>query len=134
MSCVVPAGRFLMLVGPVVDCSTVEPAPYHATTDAGLRRCARARWRRNMGQEKLTLDGVAIQPPAVVGGSAVFSFTMPARNNFLGVVGRTHGRADVYGDAAILRPLSPGVHTLVQDSVFANFEVHALTTYRLTVG
>lgn len=49
-TCAIPAGRYLMLFGPSIDCSTVEPAPYHATTDAGLTRCAKAAWQRHRGE------------------------------------------------------------------------------------
>jgi hypothetical protein len=123
-----------MLYTPSTECSTVEPAPFHATTNAGLMRCANRLWRHGPGWLTLTLDGVNIQPAGYVGGTRAFAFKMPAHNNFLRVPGRTRGRAAVYGSASILRPLNPGTHTLVQTDGFSNTSVYNRITYRLTVG
>src|SRR6478752_2183597 len=46
MTCAVPAGRYLMVAAPNVECSTVERGRYHASTDSGLRRCARRQFDR----------------------------------------------------------------------------------------
>jgi hypothetical protein len=133
--CQVPAGRYLMTFTPSFDCSTVERPPLHATTDAGLRRCAKALWRKYPGSERLTLDGVRLLPSGYVVATDAFHFKMPARNNWLNVPGRTRGRAAAYGLASILRPLSPGVHTLVHvEPPFAHIPGRtSTTTYQITV-
>jgi hypothetical protein len=123
-----------MFFVPSVECSTVEAAPFHATTDAGLVRCVRRYWREHHGGEELTVDGAPINPPGYVGGTTVFPFTMPAENNFLGVQGRTGGRAAVYGAASILRPLSPGTHTIVLIDSFTRPTRVLKSTVKLTVG
>jgi hypothetical protein len=135
-ACNVPSGVYLMLFTPSFDCSTVERPPLHATTNAGLRRCAKGLWASYPGTETVTLDGVRLRPPGHVVATAAFHFTMPERNNWLQVRGHTSGRAAVYGLASILRPLSPGVHTLVQVvPPFANTSGSTETiTCRISVG
>ena len=135
-TCNLPSGIYLMLFTPTFDCSTVERPPLHATTNAGLRQCAKGLWARYPGAETVTLDGVRLRPPGYVVATAAFHFTMPERNNWLHVRGHTSGRAAVYGLAAILRPLSPGVHTLVQVvPPFANTSGSTETIkYRISVG
>jgi hypothetical protein len=136
-TCAIPPGRYLMLLVPGIDCSTIEAPPVHATTNAGLRRCVRAWWARHRGQETVTLDGKPLIPPGYLVATSVFSFKIPARNNWMyHVRGRTRGRAAAYGYASIMRPLTPGVHTIVQvEAPFAHTSESPLTiTYRLRVG
>jgi hypothetical protein len=129
-ACHIPAGRYLFLDRPSIDCSTVEAPPYRATTDAGLMRCARS---FGSVRSTLTLDGKPISPSGILLETAVFRFTMPAQNNELEVPGATHGRAAVYGAPVMLRPLSTGSHTLVQVSGYpGGLTLHS--TYDLTVG
>jgi hypothetical protein len=123
-----------MVFVPSVECSTVEAAPFHATTDAGLKRCARRYWMQHRGGGELTLDGASISPPGYVGGTTAFPFTMTAQHNFLGVPGRTSARAAVYVAASILRPLSPGTHTLVLIDSFTRPTTVLKSTVKLTVG
>lgn len=47
-----------MLFAPAADCSTVERARYHATTDTGLIRCAKADRQHNQGELSVSLDDV----------------------------------------------------------------------------
>jgi len=133
-TCRVPAGRYLMLDVPSVECSTVERPPFYAATDAGLKRCVRTWWRKRHGGLNLSLDGAPIRPAGYVGGTNVYSFTMPAQNNFLGAPGVTSGRAAVYGSASILRPLTPGNHLLVVVDTFKHPYLLFTSVYKLTVG
>jgi hypothetical protein len=123
-----------MLDVPSVECSTVERRPFYARTDSGLMRCARTLWKKHVGEEALTLDGRKLEPPGYVGGTRAFGFTLPARNNYLGVRGHTHARGAIYGVATILRPLRPGPHTLVQVEAFAHTSFYVTMTYKLIVG
>jgi hypothetical protein len=95
--------------------------------------CARTQRSERLPLELLSVDGVALDPPAFGVASPVFSFTMPRTDNFLQVAGQTHGRSAVFGAAAILRPLKLGHHTLV-----ASFDVlnasRPAGTYELTVS
>jgi hypothetical protein len=133
-TCTIRAGRYIMLDVPSVECSTAERPPFYARTDGGLVRCARTWWKKHVGEETLTLDGTKLEPPGYIGGTGVFSFTMPARNNYLHVRGHRRARGAIYGVATILRPLRPGPHTLVQVEAFANTSFYVTTTYKLIVG
>ena len=124
-----PHGR-----GAGVEYSTVEGAPFYAKTDAVLRTCVLRWWRAHKGGEDLTRDGTAIRPAGYLGETSVFHFTMPAHNNYLHVPGRTGGRAVYYGAASILRPLSPGTHTLVWAESYTHPDSLLKVTYDLTVG
>jgi hypothetical protein len=113
ITCAIPAGRSVMYDPIDVDCFTVEPPPFHASTDAGLRRCAQRYWRDGGAYAILSLDGNKLSPSEYVRATSAFRFRMPSRNNYLGVPGRTHGRIAVAGMATIIPPLSAGKHTLV---------------------
>jgi hypothetical protein len=134
LTCRIPTGRYLMTYGPGFECSTIEPAPFHATTNAGLTRCARRLWQKHGGRLGLKLDGADITPPGYLVATSVFHFTMPAHNNYLGLPGRTGGRGAYYGGASILRPLSPGTHTLVVLESLTHPAAVYKVIYRLTVG
>lgn len=128
--CDVPADRYLFIADPSDECSTVEPPPFHATTNAGLESCA-----RSFGpvSSTLTLDGKRLVWSGFAVTSPVFRFRMPPRNNYLLVPGATAGRGAAYGDPVMLRPLSPGTHTLVR----TDSSPHGPTlrsTYELTVS
>lgn len=133
-TCRIPAGRYLVLLGPGVECSTVEAPPFHATTDAGLARCVRSWWRKHQGGEDVTLDGAALMPQSWFAGPVLFDFTMPAHNNDLHVPGRTGGRAGVFGALSILRPLSRGTHMLIKTQSYTHPPQYTKTIYELTVG
>ena len=135
VTCVIPAGRYIMPLNvPFVDCSTIEAPPFHATTNAGLQRCAKRYWDHHTGGLNVILDGTAVQPAGYVGGTPAFSFKMPRHHNHLNLPGRTGGRAAVYGAASILRPLSAGTHTLVLQFGYAHSSINQQNTYHLTVG
>ena len=122
-----------MTNGPGAECSTIEPAPFHATTNAGLTRCAR-RWRQaRRGRLELTLDGADITPPGYFVATSVFHFTIP-RNNVLGLPGPTHGRGAYYGAVSILRPLSSGTHTLVCLESYTQPTAVYKMIYKLSTG
>jgi hypothetical protein len=127
-SCAVPAGRYIYLDVPSNECSTVEAAPFHATTAAGLERCARLLTARS----SLALDGQVLSPSGFELATGVFTFRMPAAYNWLGVPGATSGRAAVYGQGLMLRPLTPGAHTLVRITHYPGRPV-AVDVYDLTV-
>jgi hypothetical protein len=133
-TCRIPARRYLILLGPGVECSTVEAPPFHATTDSGLAQCVRSWWRKHQGGEDVTLDGTALKPQSWFVGPVLFDFTIPADNNYLGVSGSTGGRAGVYGTVSILRPLTPGTHTLIKTQSYTHPFSVTKTIYKLTVG
>lgn len=107
VTCHVPAGQYVLL-GPSYECSTVERPPFHASTDAGLLRCAHV-----ASANSLVFDGQLLSPSGFPESTAVFPFTMPARHNYLEVPGVTHGRGAAYGRPIILGPLPAGVDTII---------------------
>jgi hypothetical protein len=109
LTCHIPQGQYVLLPAPSYECSTVERPPYHATTDAGLLRCAHVRQA-----ESLLLDGQVVTPSGFPVNTGVFTFTMPAEHNFLDVPGKTQGRGAASGLPIILGPLPAGVHTIIQ--------------------
>lgn len=129
-TCTIPAGRYLLIDGPSVDCSTVEPPPSHATTTTGLVNCARS---FGVPAGNLAVDGKVISPVGVPTATGVFSFTMPAADNVLAVPGATSGRAAAFGLPVMLRPLPPGRHTVVRVQRFPGGQVD-VNTFRLTVA
>jgi hypothetical protein len=134
LTCAIPAGRYVLNFAVEAECFGVEPG-LSKVTNAALIRCARNRWRRDPWSETLTLDGVNLQPTGYVGGTPAFSCKMPAHDNYAGAAGRTHGRAAVYGIASLLRPLSPGTHTLVEQAVDLRHPSSGwILTWHLTVG
>ncbi len=129
VTCAVPAGRYLFLEGPGFECSTIEPAPFHATR-AGLRACAASFALKGSA---VSVDGKALSPSSFAVATPVFHFTIPATGSVLKTTGHTSGVGAVHSDALMLRPLAPGPHTIVQVEHFASGN-SVQTTWQLTVG
>ncbi len=119
-TCQIPSGRYAMMQLLTVGCSTIEAPPFHASSNAGLERCAGREWRAAGGYATLTLDGTKLRPPGYVRATTAFRFRMPARHNLLRIPGKTSGRTAAVGMSAIIPPLSPGRHTLTISSGFRN--------------
>jgi hypothetical protein len=128
-TCAVPDGRYVFLNLPSHDCSTVERAPFHASTGAGLLACAQS---FGAPTSSLAVDGKVISPAGFELTTPVFSFTMPALQNWLEVPGKTADRAAVAGQGIMLGPLTPGTHTIVRVWQDPRAPIW-VRTYRLTV-
>jgi hypothetical protein len=115
-TCRIPSGRYVMIELIWADCSTIEPQPFHASSNAGLRRCARREWRAGGGFATVRLDGRQLRPSGHLSATSAFRFRMPSRDNLLRIRGKTGGRMALVGLSAIIRPLSPGRHSLVFSS------------------
>jgi len=102
LACSVPAGQAVYVNGPIaVDCSTFEAPPFHGSTPAQLKRCAKREYK-TATVSKLTLDGNAIDPAKYATATGVFAIKKPS------------GRAAAYGEGLLLSALSPGTHVLHQ--------------------
>lgn len=132
-TCAVPAARYLLIVSPAIDCSTVEKGQFYAKTDHGLTRCAHRDWKRYFHLARITVDGVATHPIGYDVRTAAFAFTMPASDNYLETNGHSHGRAAVEANAVMLTPLTAGAHTIVVHGSYFDGPTYT-TTYRLTVA
>lgn len=138
-TCTVPAGKALFFPIINVECSTVEPTPFHGDNAQELRTCAGA-----------FVDGVGISTLEVTIDrkkvhdlhrfrvqSPLFDFIMPAADNFLGLPGVTSGSSVSDGYWLMLKPLSPGNHVIHFKGAFvsgpgAGFSQNVM--YNLTVA
>jgi hypothetical protein len=128
VTCHVPQGHYVLLSSPSYECSTAERPPYHATTDAGLLRCAHVR-----SANSLLLDDQIVTPAGFPVSTGVFTFTMPSEHNFLDVPGKSHGRGAAYGRPIILGPLPAGSHTIIQTFNYGRYPAY-VSTLRLLVS
>jgi hypothetical protein len=135
--CTVPAGKPLFFPILNTECSTVESPPFFGRNDAQLTKCAKILVDGvNINSLKGTLDGVSV--PNLAGyrvASPVYTFTMRATNNFLGLDGVTGGRSAADGYYLLLARPAPGDHTIHFEGAFdsgpgAGFSLSV--TYHLT--
>jgi hypothetical protein len=125
-NCTLPAETRLLVPALNVECSSVEAAPFFASTAAQQRACARS---FRMTDLRVELDGHRIPLRYVV--SPQFSFAAPA-DNVLNVPGPVSGTSVSAGWWALIEP-SKGNHTLKFGGTFTDFGVTIAMTYRLRV-
>jgi hypothetical protein len=117
---------------PQTICSDVFPELGYPLTAAGLIRCARDSWRELGDQApRLVIDGAPI-PNGFVVHTRAFRFKMPARNNVFRLPGVRGGRAASAGRIAIIKPLAPGRHTLIEGVKYRDFH-NQVIVYNLDV-
>jgi hypothetical protein len=101
-------------------------------TAAGLERCARDTWPVIADPHpRLVLDGRPIPTGAVVRPPA-FRVTIPLRDNLFGVAGVRRARVAIVGRPTLIRPLTPGVHTIIQ-AIHYRVTHNVVAVYKLTV-
>jgi len=137
-TCTIPSKPLLIAVA-WAECSNVEAPPSYGANPQGMRTCA-ARAVNGVGVKtlKLTVDGedmsgllrsLRVQTP-------YYDFTMPAKDNILGLYGVTSGSSVGDGYLLMLEALSSGSHVIYFEGEFVSgpyapdlFSV----TYNLTV-
>jgi hypothetical protein len=130
-TCTLPAGTFIFIGNPSVECSTVEKPPFHGSTPAQLKSCAHNDWfSPGTPHTSVSVDGKVLAPTMFTVSTAAFSFTMPATDNTLDLPGVSHGLAAVVGSALMLSPLGSGHHTL---RLAGTNGTSGSDTYRLSV-
>lgn len=107
-SCTVKPGTKLFIIGQSFECSTFEG---NGTTEAELRTCARE--ADAQVAPTITVDGVAA--PVAEVETPLLHLVLPADNVF-GAPAGTRGSSVAHGWVALLRPLTPGTHTIVINS------------------
>ncbi|WP_157654489.1 hypothetical protein [Burkholderia ubonensis] len=104
---------FLPLIN--VECSTQDQPPFHCTDAASCRQCA-ASFANYIGPTTLhlSIDGIEVLNGAqgFRAQSPFFGFTTPKNYNILGSAAGGAGMSVSDGYWAMLRPLSPGRHTI----------------------
>lgn len=109
--CAVPEGGIILLPVAGGECSSVEALPYWGGDEDALEACA-AREATRYANISVTVDGDLV--PGIEryrSASGPFSVVLPENN----VLGAPAGPAWVAADgyAVLLRPLSPGEHTII---------------------
>jgi hypothetical protein len=105
LTCTVKFGTKIFVAAFVVECSTVESAPFFGRTERELRQCVRA-----LDPRKVTLTVDRKRVPLTVVETRLLRLDLPA-NDIFGVDAR---RADSVGrgSVALLRQLPPGTHKI----------------------
>ena len=136
-TCNVPAGKPIVLPIINVECSSLEPAPFHGDNEAELRSCA-AIFGDAIDAKSLaaTIDGKKVKDlESFRTQSPVFGLTLPAEN----ILGVTPGVGFSVSDGywLLLRPPFPGQHKIhVEGACKSGSACDGFTqdvTYELTV-
>lgn len=134
-SITIPSGIALFFPVINVECSSLEPDPFHGDTPAARAACANGIIDQTSGLFA-TIDGRAVQSlQGFRGQSPDFTFgPLPDPNILLGTadVGLT-GQSTDAGFYLLLTPLSVGQHTIHFGGTFDEFNAFIDTTYNITV-
>jgi len=139
-TCTIPTGKALFVALLDVECSSLEPDPFHGDTAKEQRLCAKAS-ADHIVNPFCEIDGVAVTKISSYRvTSPQFAFTAPTP----WIYGDTGGTGTSVGDGyyVFVAPLSPGAHTihfsgafhftLAEDGFDADFPLDM--TYHLTVN
>ena len=128
-SCEMPAGMMLLIPLATTECSTLEPDPFHGDNEEELRACASG---FTISDLQASIDGNEIQNLTdYLFLSPMYDFTVP-EDNILGVPAGS-GQSVAYGAWLMLKPLTPGEHTVNIHSAFPDFELTFDWTYEISV-
>ncbi|HVV77659.1 MAG TPA: hypothetical protein VHC43_16690 [Mycobacteriales bacterium] len=131
-TCTEPAGRAIYLQHVADECSTFKgDHGKFGTTDAQLRKCARAEFKNSTGTT--TVDGQAISNvDRFIAGSGVYGISLSSRHNYYGYK-KHHGRSAAYGFGVLLRGLTTGTHKVVVTGRIPAYKFHLKVTYTIHV-
>ena len=112
--CTVRHGTWIFAVGFTVECSNVEPDPFHADTPLEAARCGLREARAAATEATLAVDD---REPVSVLNARFGTFMLPGRviipaNPFAGGTPGEIMRYGGYGYVGFVRPLPVGEHTL----------------------
>jgi hypothetical protein len=131
-NCTVPAGSYLLLAQPQVFCSDVTPLPRRWRGARGLERCASENWPKVADPHpRLVLDGQPIATGPVVRPRR-FRVAVPPDDNVFASPGVRRANAAVVARPTLIRPLTPGTHTLIQ-GIHYRVTHNMVAVYNLTV-
>jgi hypothetical protein len=132
-SVAIPAGTALFFPIVNVECSTLEPPPFHGTDHASLSSCANGHVDQTSGLAA-TIDGRPVQQiSSYRGESPEFSFGPTPDPNVLGVEPGLTGNSVDVGFYLLLTPLPVGKHTIHFAATSDEFGVSIDTTYNIAV-
>ena len=128
-TCTIPVGRPIFAPTVNVECSTVEPDPFHGNTGAELKACSQG-WTL-VGQHA-ELDGVALTVHRIT--SPVFPFTVgDTWTGFFGASAGTQARSVSTGGHIWIPGLTPGDHELRIEGTIQEFDWTITVLYHLHV-
>jgi hypothetical protein len=107
-TCTVRPGTKIFVTAATVECSTVEPPPFHGDNERELRQCARA---VDVPGGKLTIivDGKPV--PVTEVETSLLRLHLP-KDNILGVAPQ-QALSVAHGFVALLHPLTSGTHKIL---------------------
>jgi hypothetical protein len=111
-TCSEPAGRPIYLQHVADECSTFKgDHGSYGTTDAQLKKCARAEFKNATG--RTTVDGQRVAHiNTYIAASGVYAVNLSQGHNYFGAK-KMHGRSAAYGYGVLLTGLSKGTHKIV---------------------
>jgi len=133
-ACTVPVGTGIFVIGIGNECSNAEPPPFFGATEAELRECAASGYDEFFADttDSISVDGAVVSDLDVFRTQTpLFSYSLPP-DNIYGLPPGEVTKAISDGQAVIVRPLSPGSHTIVitiDGPPFGSIEI----VYHLTV-
>jgi hypothetical protein len=128
-TCTVAAGEAVYVNVASTECSTVEKPPYHGSSSAQLKACARSNWKRLTSRGSITesIDGHSVTGlSGFVKASPVYAFHLPP-SNVLGS-GKLSGQSAAYGVGLVLDGLTAGTHILSGKSSVGGLTYHIVVT------
>jgi hypothetical protein len=127
------AGTSLFVPVLNLECSVLEPDPFHGDDEAEMRACANGHIDHTSGLIAV-IDGVPVQDLAAYRvESPLFEFGPLPPDNVLGAPAGTTSLAVDAGVYLMLAPLRPGSHTIHVRGTFDEFNVTFDTTFNITV-
>ncbi|HEY3186915.1 MAG TPA: hypothetical protein VGJ70_05550, partial [Solirubrobacteraceae bacterium] len=131
-TCSIPADQPLYIPGIGLECSTLEKAPFHGSTAAQLKACARRLWGGQKVGMTATMDGQAVANLLrYTIATDAFAIRLP-KKNILSSRKRS-GRSAAKGVGLIFTGLSAGKHTLHVTGRFPRLRFKGEVTYALNV-
>jgi hypothetical protein len=133
-ACTIPKGTGIGVLGIGNECSNIEPPPFFGATEAELRECAAFGYETFFegATASIIVDGIVVSDlDRYRMQTPLFSYTLPV-DNVYGLPPGEATKAISDGQIAIVRPLSPGAHTIVThiDAPFGTIDV----VYHITIA
>jgi hypothetical protein len=133
-ACTIPKGTGIGVLGIGNECSNIEPPPFFGATEAELRECAAFGYETFFEgvTASIIVDGIVVSDlDRYRMQTPLFSYTLPV-DNIYGLPPGEATKAISDGQIAIVRPLSPGAHTVVThiDAPFGTIDV----VYHITIA
>jgi hypothetical protein len=129
--CQVPLGTKLYLDIVSIECSTLEPDPFHGENEAELRACAKGFTITDL---QAKIDGKPVKNlERYIHDSPLFDLSM-AEDNILEVPAGSTGQSVSNGAHLMLNPLSPGTHTVNLHAYVPEVDFTVDLNYEFTAG